>query len=319
MVMKKDLRLAEHSKRKIRKRKLGVFYNEVAIVGLGKMGSGMARRLIKNNFRVIVYNRSFEKTRELSKQRGIASYSLNELVSNFKSNKKIIWLMLPGGKITTDIINRLLPLLKKGDIIINGANSFYKLAESDNKLCTKYKINFFDIGVSNGINGEFEGYTLMIGGDKNQLKYIQPLCKALAPEKGYEYFGQVGSGHYVKSVHNIIEYVYLEGLAEGIELLDKKNINLEKATSVFKNSVIKSELLDLTNLAVKRKNFNEILPKINSVTIEELEKTKSDVKAFTPSFDQAVKIRKDKSGKFQLGKRVIAAVRKEFGGHEVVR
>lgn len=160
----------------------------------------------------------------------------------------------------------------------------------------------------------------MIGGPKSQFKYIKPFLKALAPKKGYGYFGPTGSGHYVKSVHNIIEYVYLQGLAEGIELLTKFKhpIDLKKATEVWAPaSVINSWLLDLTNTALNRPDFKKIKTKIGSVTIDELQKTKKAVKGYAPAFDVAVKIRKDKTNKFRLGKRIIAAVRKEFGGHAV--
>src|SRR3990167_1842196 len=160
----------------------------------------------------------------------------------------------------------------------------------------------------------------MIGGSKKEFKNIEPLCKALAPSKGYGYFGEVGSGFYVKSIHNIIEYVYLQGIAEGIELLDKKKIDLVKATEVWQEaSVIKSWLIDLTNKALKRKDFKDIEPNIMSVTIKELQDTKKSVKGYSPAFDVAVKIRKDKSNKFVLGKKTIAAVRNEFGGHKVMK
>jgi len=129
--------------------------------------------------------------------------------------------MLPAGNVTDKTIKELLPLLKKDDIIIDGANDFYQNAEKHNLECKKFKVNFFDIGVSGGIWGLKNGYTLMVGGNKDLFKTIEPLCKALAPKRGYAYFGPAGSGHFVKSVHNIIEYVYLQGLAEGVELLSK--------------------------------------------------------------------------------------------------
>jgi len=142
----------------------------------------------------------------------------------------------------------------------------------------------------------------------------------LAPKSGYGYFGPVVSGHYVKSVHNIIEYTYLQGLAEGVELLNKFKhpIKLDKATSVWQPaSVINSWLLDLTTTALQRSDFNKIKPEINSVTIAELLNTVKAVNGYAPAFKEAVKIRKDKSTKFKLGKKTIAAVRNEFGGHKV--
>ncbi|PIN94462.1 6-phosphogluconate dehydrogenase [Candidatus Pacearchaeota archaeon CG10_big_fil_rev_8_21_14_0_10_30_48] len=294
--------------------------NEVGMIGIGRMGFGMSQRLLKNKIRVVGYDRSKENVDEIKKKGAVPAYSIEELVSELKSKKKVVWLMLPAGKITTDTIKKVLPLLNSGDIIVDGANDFYKNAEKNAKLCKSYKINFFDCGVSGGIHGLEKGYPLMIGGSKKEFKHIEPLCKALAPSKGYGYFGVVGSGFYVKSIHNIIEYVYLQGIAEGIELLDKKKIDLVKATEVWQEaSVIKSWLIDLTNKALKRKDFKDIEPNIMSVTIKELQDTKKSVKGYSPAFDVAVKIRKDKSNKFVLGKKTIAAVRNEFGGHKVMK
>lgn len=293
---------------------------KIGMIGLGRMGSGMSQRMLKNKINVVAYNRSPEKTKRLEKKGAIPTFKIEELVQKLGKGKKIIWIMLPAGKPTEDTIKKLLTLLNKGDIIIDGANDFYQNAEKHFKLCKKYGVYFFDCGVSGGIWGLKNGYTLMIGGPKSQFKYIEPFCKKLAPKKGYGYFGPTGSGHYVKSVHNIIEYVYLEGLAEGSELLSKfkHKIDLKKATEVWRpSSVINSWLLDLVNIALNRPGFKKIGTEIGSVTIKELQDTKKAVKAYTPAFDAAIKVRKDKTKKFSLGKRIIAATRKEFGGHAV--
>ncbi len=292
---------------------------KIGFIGLGRMGHGMVLLLLKNKHEVVVYNRTSDKVEEMAKKGAIPAFSVEDLAKQL-SGKKIIWLMLPAGKVTDEMIKRLLPLLEKGDIIIDGANDFYKNAETHSVKCMKKGVYFFDCGVSGGIHGLEKGYTLMVGGQESQFKYIEPLCRALSPEKGYGYFGESGSGHFVKSVHNIIEYVYLQGLAEGIELLSKYKhpIQLDKATSVWQPaSVINSWLLDLTTQALQRKDFDKLSSEIGSVTIDELKKTKKSVDGFTPAFDAAVKIREDKSDKFILGKRTIAAVRREFGGHEV--
>lgn len=292
---------------------------KIGFIGLGRMGYSMVQRILNSKqtqIKVVAWNRSPEKTKEIAKQGAIPAYSLEQLIESLP-DRKIIWTMLPAGKATDDMIKKLIKLLSRNDIIIDGANDFYKNAVKHGKLCKKKRIHFFDCGVSGGVHGLKRGYALMLGGPKSQFKTIEPICKALAPKNGYGYFGDLGSGHYVKSIHNIIEYVYLQGLAEGIELLQKKNIDLKKATQVWKNSVIDSWLLDLTGKAVSRKDFSKIKPEIASVTIHELEKTKKSVKGFSPGFDSAVKIRKDKSKKFFLGKKTIAAVRNEFGGHSV--
>src|SRR3989338_1405847 len=292
---------------------------QIGFIGLGRMGFGMVERLLKHNVGVVAYNRSQDKIKTIVKKGAQGARSVEDLVGQLKG-KKIVWLMLPAGDITDKMLKSLIPLLSRGDIIIDGANDFYGNAQRHSQLCAKYGINFFDCGVSGGIWGLKNGYTLMIGGPQNQFKKIEPLCQALAPKGGYGYFGPVGSGHFVKSVHNIVEYIYLQGLAEGVELLNnfKHGIDIKKAASVWKNaSVINSWLLDLANIALNQPDFGELSPKIGSVTIEELKKKKNSLKAYAPAFDAAVKIREDESNKFVLGKKAIAAIRREFGGHAV--
>src|SRR3989344_6673235 len=278
----------------------------IGMVGLGRMGFGMAERLLKNKIRVVVYNRSVDKIKKIVGKGAVGSVSLEDLVKKLPSGKKIVWLMLPAGEVTEQTIRVLLKLLRPGDIIVDGANDFYGVAEKHSALCSQQGIHFFDCGVSGGVWGLKNGFTLMVGGAKGQFKFIEPICKALAPRGGYAYFGPAGAGHFVKSVHNIIEYVYLQGLAEGVELLSKFKhpIKLEQATSVWEPaSVVRSWLLELTTRALRREDFQSIGTKIASVTIEELQKTRDAVKGYAPAFDVAVKIRQDTSDKFTLGKR----------------
>ena len=292
------------------------------MVGLGRMGFGMAERLLKNKIRVVVYNRSVDKIKKIVGKGAVGSVSLEDLVKKLPSGKKIVWLMLPAGEVTEQTIRVLLKLLRPGDIIVDGANDFYGVAEKHSALCSQQGIHFFDCGVSGGVWGLKNGFTLMVGGAKGQFKFIEPICKALAPRGGYAYFGPAGAGHFVKSVHNIIEYVYLQGLAEGVELLRrfKQPIDLAKVTTVWEPaSVIRSWLLGLTTTALRRSDFKKISAKIDSVTIDELQKTVRSVEGYAPAFGAAVKIRRDKSQQFVFGKRTIAAVRREFGGHAVVK
>src|SRR3989344_4368575 len=292
---------------------------KIGFYGLGRMGYGMVSRLLSRKVAVVAFNRGQDKVKQISRQGAIPVASLEELVGKL-GQKKIIWLMLPSGKPTDAAIKKLLPLLRRGDIIIDGANDFYQNAERHAKLCAKKGVYFFDVGVSGGVWGLKNGYTLMVGGPKNQFKKIEPLCKALAPKGGYGYFGEAGAGHFVKSVHNMVEYVYLQGLAEGMETLRrfKQPIDLEQATAVWQPaSVIRSWLLELTDTALRRPDFKKISSKIDSVTIEELRKTAKAVKTFAPAFDIACAVRRSSSQRFVFGKRVIAAVRREFGGHSV--
>ena len=292
---------------------------KLGFIGLGRMGFHMVERLLRHKISVVAYNRSPEKTRKIAKKGAVPAFSLEELVDKLQG-KRVVWLMLPAGRTTDNMMRKVLRLLNKGDIIVDGANDFYKNAERHDRLCKRHGVYFFDCGVSGGVWGLKNGYTLMVGGPKNQFRNIEPFCMALSAKGGYGYFGNAGAGHFVKSVHNIVEYIYLQGLGEGVELLNKfkQPIDIVKATSVWRPaSVINSWLLDLTNTALKRADFKNIGPKISSVTIEELKKTAESVKGDVPAFDVATKIRQDKSKRFILGKRVIAATRREFGGHEV--
>ena len=291
----------------------------VGFIGLGRMGKNMAVRLLQNGHDVVGFNRSKDVYREITKAKGKTADTLEALVAALP-RKKIIWLMLPAGQVTDETIDALLPLLKKGDIIVNGANAFYKNAQTQSQRCAKYGVHLFDAGVSGGIWGLTRGYALMIGGPKAQFKHIEPFCKALAPKKGYGYFGESGAGHFVKSVHNIIEYVYMQGLAEGMELLNgfEQKIDLLKAAKTWQPaSIVSSALLDWMVAGLTRKDFKDISTQIGSVTIAELQDTAQSINGYAPAFEVAVKTRQDTSKKFALGKRVIAATRREFGGHAV--
>jgi 6-phosphogluconate dehydrogenase len=298
---------------------------KIGFIGLGRMGYNMVIRLAKKGHHVVAYNRSKEKVDEVvlkgTKLSGSidGAYSIKELIDTL-DERKIIWLMLPTGNITDENMKEVLELLHKGDILINGANSFYQNAERHDGWCKEKGVHFFDCGVSGGVWGLQNGYPLMIGGDESVYSIVEPFMKSLSTERGYKFFGPAGSGHFVKSVHNIVEYVYLQGIAEGMELLSKFKhpIKLDEATEGWQDSsVVRSWLIDLTTKALRREDFDKIGTNIGSVTIEELQQTKEAVNGYTPAFDDAVMIRRSSGENFALGKRVISAVRNEFGGHAV--
>ncbi|NQV91875.1 NADP-dependent phosphogluconate dehydrogenase [Candidatus Woesearchaeota archaeon] len=292
---------------------------KIGFIGLGRMGYNMVIRLANKGHDVVAYNRSPQKTKEVAEKGVEAAFTILELVEKL-DEQKIVWLMLPEGEVTDQNMKEVLPLLKEGDVIINGANSFYENAEKHDAWCKEKGIIFFDCGVSGGVWGLENGYPLMIGGPKEHYHLVEPFMKSLSTEKGYKFFGPAGSGHFVKSVHNIVEYVYLQGIAEGMELLSKfkHKIDLDQATEGWQDSsVVRSWLIDLTTKALRRPDFNEIGTEIGSVTIGELQHTKEAVKGYAPAFDVAVKIRQSSGENFELGKRVISAVRNEFGGHAV--
>ena len=224
----------------------------LGLIGLGRMGGNMARRWCNAGVSLIAYNRHFETTQALAKESGLeAAESLEQLVSSLTA-PRIVWLMLPAGEVTSSYIEQLIPLLSEEDIIVDGANSFYKDSVSRGEMLQKQGIQFVDVGVSGGIWGLKNGYTLMAGGETAAVKQLEPFLKALAPsaDQGWMHCGPVGSGHYVKMVHNGIEYGMMQAFAEGFALLkghDAFDIDLAEVAETWRHgSVVRSWLLDLS-------------------------------------------------------------------------
>ena len=196
---------------------------KIGFVGLGRMGSAMVQNLSEHKHSVVVYNRSKGPAKKLSNGKNIfASDSLEDMVSKLPSNeRKIIWLMVTAGKVVDKIMFSLIPLLNKGDIIIDGGNSFYKDSIRRNKTLKKKGIYFFDCGTSGGIEGARHGACMMIGGEKKIFRTIEPLFKSMCVENGSGYMGKSGGGHFVKMVHNGIEYADMQLIAESYDLMRK--------------------------------------------------------------------------------------------------
>ena len=238
---------------------------EIAIVGLGKMGLGINNRLSKKGIKVYGYDSGWNE--DLYKKNNIISANnLKDLIGLFNSSRKIIWVMVPSGKATDDTITELNTLLNEGDVIIDGGNSNYKESIKKYNLLKSNKISFLDSGTSGGVWGEEDGYCLMVGGDKDVYEICEPIFKALSAEgKGYGYMGKSGSGHFVKMIHNGIEYGMMQSMAEGIEILNQKkeyNLDLTQITELWKSgSVVRSWLLDLLNDALRENpNLDGIAP-----------------------------------------------------------
>ena len=225
---------------------------KIGFIGLGKMGLNMVNRLLNAKHEIVVYNRSKEQIKEAEKLGAVASESVKDLVSKL-DRRKVIWLMVPSGKPVDENIDSILPFLIKDDIIIDGGNSYFKETQARAKICEQKGINFIDCGTSGGIWGLKEGYCLMYGGNKNAAEYCKPIFKSLAPENGYVYCGESGAGHFVKMVHNGIEYGMMQAYAEGFEILEKSqfNIDLTAISKVWQyGSVVRSWLLELAHLAL---------------------------------------------------------------------
>ena len=297
---------------------------KLGFIGLGRMGFNIVLNLKDHKVDVVAYNRSPEPTREIKKKKVDVAFSIDELMNKLPK-QKIIWIMVTAGKPVDEVMEELLPYLNKNDIVIDGGNSFYKDSVKRYNYLKKKGINFVDIGTSGGLNGARHGACLTIGGDKNLFKKIEPICKAVSAKNGYAYVGQAGAGHFVKMIHNGIEYALLEAYGEGFELLQKgpyKNLDLNKISATWKNgSIIKSYLIELAEEAFKKD------PKLSKIegtigggeTGEWTVKTAKDFNVDVGTIRLALDERKKSKKKPRFAGRFVAALRHQFGGHEVVK
>jgi 6-phosphogluconate dehydrogenase len=295
---------------------------KIGFVGLGKMGMNMVERLLGDGHEIIAYARTAATVEKAESKGATGAASLNDLVDKLRS-PKIIWLMVPSGKATEDTMRTCAARMNEGDILIDGGNSnFRDTIRRAGELRNK-KISLLDVGTSGGIWGLKEGYCMMVGGDRTVFEKVEPLLKSLAPENGYAYMGPGGAGHFVKMVHNGIEYALLQGYAEGFEILKSRkefDLDLHKIAGLWNHgSVIRSWLLELAEIAFKND------PHLESIRgyVEDsgegrwtvAEAVEGDVPApvITLSLLERFRSRQDES----FSAKVIAALRNEFGGHAV--
>ncbi|SNS58755.1 6-phosphogluconate dehydrogenase [Anaerovirgula multivorans] len=294
---------------------------EIGIIGLGKMGYNLALNIKDHHYRVVAYNRSHEKIKEAEAEGLIGAYSIEELVSKL-SMPRIIWLMVPAGDPVDEMIENLIPLLDKGDIIIDGGNSNYKDTLRRYKMLKEKGLHFVDVGTSGGVEGARNGACMMIGAEEHVFKVIEPIIKDICLEKGYLHTGKSGSGHFVKMIHNGIEYGMLQAMGEGFEILEKSQFDLDykEVAKVWNHgSVIRGWLMELMERAFEKD------PQLESIkgivhssgeglwTVQEALELQVPAPAITDSL--FVRYRSQQEDTF-TGK-VIAALRNEFGGHSV--
>ena len=298
---------------------------KAAIIGLGKMGANMARRLIQNGHEIIGYNRTEEVTRDMAAKDGLLpAYTLEEVVGNL-STPRVVWIMVPAGSPTKNMIERLAPLLDPGDILIDGGNSNYKDSIQRGKTLQQEGISFIDVGTSGGIWGLKEGYSLMVGGASEAVEIITPLLKTLAPapDLGWGHVGPVGSGHFVKMVHNGIEYGMMQAYAEGFEIMKAKedlSLDLGQISEVWRyGSVVRSWLLDLTANALKE---NPQLEGIKGWVADSgegrwtvFESIDLDIPA--PVITAALQARFVSRKEENYAAKLLSAMRNQFGGHPI--
>src|SRR6201996_6551344 len=224
---------------------------QLGLIGLGKMGGNMAERLRLGGHQVVGFDFSAEAVQKLTASGNVGVSSLEEMAQKL-TGRKAIWIMVPQGKPVDDTIAKLEPFLNKGDILIDDGNSNYKDSQRHYKEVTAKGFQFVDVGTSGGVWGLKEGYSMMVGGDKEPVEYLRPIFETLAPakDKGWGHVGPAGAGHYVKMVHNGIEYGMMQAFAEGFTIMEKKEelkLDLAQISEVWRyGSVVRSWLLDLT-------------------------------------------------------------------------
>ncbi len=295
---------------------------ELGIYGLGRMGGNMATRLVQGGHRVVASNRSRGPVDEAATLGAVPAYTMEEMVGKLEASPKIVWLMVPSGQVTDDALDHVMGLLKAGDIIIDGGNSNFHDTKRRAEKVAAAGMHFMDCGTSGGIWGLKVGYSLMIGGEQEVFKHCEPIFKTLAPENGYAYLGSHGAGHFVKMVHNGIEYGMLQAYGEGFEIIEKSEFkpDLREVTRVWQNgSVVRSWLLDLAALAfaddASLSNIKGYVEDSGEGRWTVQAAIDEDVPApvITLSLLQRFVSRQDES----FSAKVIAALRNQFGGHQV--
>ncbi len=297
---------------------------QLGMIGLGKMGGNMAERLKLAGHQVVGFDFNADAVTRLTKAGNVGVSSLEDLAKNLKG-RRAIWIMVPQGKPVDDTIAKLEPLLNPGDILIDGGNSMYKDSMRRYKEVTAKGFQFVDVGTSGGVWGLKEGYSMMIGGDQEPVEYLRPIFEALAPakDKGWGHVGPAGAGHFVKMVHNGIEYGIMQAYAEGFTVLEKKeelHLNLPQIAQIWRfGSVIRSWLLDLTADALAG---NPTLDGLQAYVVDSGEGRWTvfeaiDLNVSAPVITESVirRIRSREDNNFT--DRMLAIMRNEFGGHEV--
>ena len=294
---------------------------KIGMVGLGKMGANMTLRITQHGHQVVAWDRSEESVKAVSSEGAQGVSSLEDLVKALDP-PRAVWLMLPSGDPTEDTIRTLEGILDGGDTIIDGGNSNFRFAMADAERLKGKGINFIDCGTSGGVWGLKEGYCLMVGGEPNAVKQVEPIFVALAPEGGYAHVGPVGAGHFVKMVHNGIEYGLLQAYAEGFALMhkaDEFNLDMHQIAEVWRfGSVVRSWLLDLAALALaNEEEFGKIRGFVEDSgegrwTIDEAVARGVATPVIAISLFERFQSREPDS----YAAKIIAALRNQFGGHK---
>ncbi len=296
--------------------------NKIGIFGLGKMGKNIALNMLNNGYTVIAYNRSEGPRKEVAAKGATAASSLKELVEKLEK-PRIVWIMLPSGEVTGEAVKELSSLLDKDDIVVDGSNSRYKDTVERYKILHDKGIKMLDAGCSGGPSGALNGMCIMVGGEKKVYDELKELFEKLSVKDGCLYTGESGSGHFVKMVHNGVEYGFMQALGEGAELMTDgpyKNLDLKEIFKLWNNgSVVRSYLVELSARAIEHH------PKLDGVEpyvvdsgegrwcVDTAVEYAIPLHVITGSLFERFNSRSEN----RTGNKLLAALRFEFGGHDI--
>jgi 6-phosphogluconate dehydrogenase len=296
---------------------------ELGMIGLGRMGSNMVIRLLEGGHDLMVYDPRPEAAEPLVEKGAVAASSLKDLVEKL-TPPRTVWVMVPAGEPTESTVNNLSGLLSEGDVVIEGGNSFFKDSIRLAQMVGEKGIAFLDVGTSGGIWGLEEGYSMTIGGDEEVFERLEPIFETLAPEQGYGYVGPSGAGHFVKMVHNGMEYALLETYSEGFELLREgpyEDLDLGKIAGIWNHGgVIRSWLLELAEAALNREgDLGDIAAEVGGGetgrwALETALENEVPFNMLSEALFQRYRSRRE-----SFAARMVAALRKEFGGHPTTK
>lgn len=295
---------------------------QVGIIGLGKMGANLSRRLIEKRWNVVGYNRSPQPTNQLEKEDLIGRYSIKELVSELDP-PRVLYLLVPAGQATDNVINELLNHLERDDIIIESANSFYKDTIRRGKTVSAMGIKFIDVGISGGPGGARNGACLMVGGAKDTFEYLLPLFRDITQPDAVQHFEGIGAGHFVKMIHNGIEYGMMQAIAEGFNILKESDykLDLTKVADIYNHgSVVESRLTKWLQEAYEL--YGQDLKEISGTVVHSGEgewtvKTAKEMGVQAKVIEEAFNFRVESEKRPSYTGKIVQALRNRFGGHKI--
>ncbi len=294
---------------------------KIGMIGLGKMGANLARNMKDHGYEVVVYNRSSEKITEMAKEGFEAAYSIEALSSKLGQNG-IFWMMIPAGDMVDETIESIMHVAEQGALIIDGGNSNFHHTKARAKRVLEGGFRYMDIGTSGGQQGAREGACMMVGGALDDYQVLEPVLKAICVPGGVDYMGTHGTGHYVKMIHNGVEYGMMQAIAEGFEILEATDfeLDLQRISKVWQNgSIVASYLIDKTvDALAKNPTLDQIRDVVDSSgeglwTVEEALRLKLPAYVITNSLFKRYESKQDN----RFSNKLLAAMRNEFGGHKL--